>query len=577
MDQALTGGEVISGRLKGLGVETVFCLAGTAHTYLLKALHADGVAIVPSRHETATVCAADGYARIAGRVGVALVKDEQGIANAVTGIINAQQACSPVVVLVSIGPVSWVEAQSEFSNDPLDLVKPIAKWVRTAPSADRLDEFLIQALRQAVSGRPGVAVLGIHQQFEREAVAAVERLDRPDMALVAAPAAAPEAVARAAQLLAEARRPLIIAGSGAAMAGAGEALRRFSDAYRIPVFGHALGRGLQPEDQQLGYSWALAQPAAREADVVLWLGSRMHQRFGFGLAPRFAPDAAFIQVDLCAEELGRNRAVNVPILADARGAMEALHTAMVERGAPPSDPAWVNQALEPRRARIAELGRDGSGPIHPVAIARQMAEALPRDIIYVGDGADVQNFMGTVLEIRSERSFLDLYPFGSMGVGTPLALGAAAGERDLARWTGRPERPVYLVTGDGAFGFYCSEFNSAHLAGLKIICIISNDGAWGTEKHGQVKALGTSFNCELGQADYHLVGEAYGAAGELVETVDAFAPALQRAMQREQSSVLNVHTDPAAGMDRKTDPRLVTIAFEDLVSSQRTHAAPAVR
>ena len=230
MERELVGGDVLSQRLKAHGVQTVFCLAGTAHTYLLRSLTEDGITIVPSRHETATVCAADGYARIAGRVGVALIKDEQGIANAVTGVVTAQQACSAVVVLVSIGPVSWVEAQSEFTNDPLDLLKPIAKWVRTVPNAERLDEFLSQALRQATSGRPGVAVLGVPQQFERETVSAAQKLGRPDMVAVAAPAPGTNAIAEAAALVSGAKRPLIIAGSGAAWAGAGGALRELAQA-----------------------------------------------------------------------------------------------------------------------------------------------------------------------------------------------------------------------------------------------------------------------------------------------------------------------------------------------------------
>jgi acetolactate synthase-1/2/3 large subunit len=201
---------------------------------------------------------------------------------------------------------------------------------------------------------------------------------------------------------------------------------------------------------------------------------------------------------------------------------------------------------------------------------------MPDNAIYVGDGADVQNWMHAILRIKSERGFMDHYPLGSMGIGTPLAIGAAAAAQDEAEVSGKEPRPVVLVTGDGAFGFYSSEFNAAALAGLKIVCIISNDGAWGTEKHGQLNAVGKSINCELGQWDYHLVGEIFGGRGEKVENPSDVLPALKRAFAADTFSVVNVLTDPMAGLVRKQDPRVQTIAFEDLVSSLKTHYTPDV-
>ena len=171
---------------------------------------------------------------------------------------------------------------------------------------------------------------------------------------------------------------------------------------------------------------------------------------------------------------------------------------------------------------------------------------------------------------------MDHYPLGSMGIGTPLALGAAAAAREMAEETGDMERPVVLVTGDGSFGFYCSELNGAALAGLKIVCLISNDGAWGTEKHGQMNALGKSVNCELGQWDYQMIAHAYGLNGERIEKPEDIAPALRRAFAADKTTVLNVITDPAAGLVRKQDPRVQTVAFEDLVSSQKKHYTPAI-
>jgi acetolactate synthase-1/2/3 large subunit len=178
--------------------------------------------------------------------------------------------------------------------------------------------------------------------------------------------------------------------------------------------------------------------------------------------------------------------------------------------------------------------------------------------------------------VRAERGFMDHSPLGSMGIGTPLALGAAAAARERAEDTGDMERPVVLVTGDGSFGFYCAELCGAALAGLKIVCLISNDGAWGTEKHGQMKAFARTANCELGQWDYHLIAQAFGLNGEKIGRAEDILPALRRAFAAPRTTVLNVLTDPAAGIVRKTDPRVQTVAFEDIVAGLKKHHTPGV-
>ena len=572
----LTGGQVMSLTLKRSLVKTIFCLGSSSHTHLLHALEQEGLTVIPTRHETATVAAADGFARVTGKVGVALIKGAQGLPNAMSGICTAQYACSPVVVIASLNPRSGIESHAEVTNDPLDMVKPFAKWVRSVPDKSRLGEFIDEAVRQASNGRPGVAVLGVPSDFEGAAVHRFDIEKKPLLIRCSAPMPDQKAIEAAADLICRAKRPIVLAGTGAALSGAGPGLRKFSQIFNIPVMTNALGRGLVPEDLTLGYSWPLAQIAAKEADVVLCLGIRLTQRLGYGLVPRFRPDAKFIQVDILPEEIGRNRHIHIPMVGDARLAIEMLHSALNKRKAQPQNSTeWVNRSLQARMARIEEIGYDEGPPIHPYRIARDLMHCLPENAVYVGDGADIQNWMHAVLRIRSERAYMDHYPLGSMGVGTPMALGAAAGVRELAQHSGQPERPVVLVTGDGAFGFYSSEFNSAALAGLKFICIISNDGAWGTEKHGQIKILGKSHNCELGHCDYHLVARAYDCNGERIENPSDFAPALKRAFQARRPTVLNVITDPMAGAVRKNDPLVQTVVFEDLANSLKKQYDPA--
>ena len=564
-----SGGHVIAELIKQQGVKSVACLSGTAHTYLLLALEELGVNIISSRHETATVGIADGYARVSGKPGFALIKADQGMPNAMTGIITANQACSPVIVLASLSPDSKRESNDEWSNDWLDIVKPFVKWARAVPDVDRIEEFLNTALIQCCNGRPGVCVLGIPQHFESQATTN-HSLNKNVYAKAGYPNE--EYLENAAELLMSAKRPIIIAGSGAALSESGEILQKIVKDFSIPILGNSLGRGLVPEDMQLSFSWPLAQVSAKKADIVVAVGIRLTQRLGYGLAPRFSSDAKFIQIDIHPEEIGRNRYVDVPLNGDARLTLESLYKILISKGMSPIiNNDWFHKSLEPRLSRIKEVENEPADIIHPYQLAREVVKQMPADSIYVGDGADIQNWMHAILRIKIKRGFLDHYPLGSMGIGTPLSIGAAVAARDNGS-----KSPVVLVTGDGAFGFYSFELNALALSGIRIVCVISNDGAWGTEKHGQINALGKSINCELGQWDYHLLANIFGGNGEKVSSINELKPALERAFKSKTFSVINVITDPMAGLMRKKDPKLQMIAFEDLVTSLKTHYTPEV-
>lgn len=575
MNQSLTGGMVVSRALGRYGVRSVFALAGASHTHLLDALDRDGVRIISNRHESGCISAADGYARITGKLGVALIIADQGTPNAINGIATAFHACSPVLVLIARLPDSWTEAESEYDNLKHPLVGSISKWARSVPSAERLAEYIDVAAKRALSGRRGPVILQIQQEFFAAALphagAAVQATPT-----IARAAADPAAIEQAAATLHAAQRPLLIVGAGATQSGAGEALRELVRAHELPIAGNGLGRGLVPEDLERSFNWPLMQIAAREADVVCVVGARLKQRLGYGLPPRFAADAKFIQIDVEAEELSRNRRIDVPICADARLACEQLLVALGARGPSASGRAnWLRRALQPRfeflDRLIADQRRNGMPRgIHPLVLGRTIAALAPPDAIWVGDGADVQNWMYAALRVHRAPGFLDHYPMGAMGVGTPLAVGASAAARELAEETASTPRTVILTTGDGSFGFYPAELHAAARAGLKLVCIVGNDGAWGTELHGQKTAIGRALNTELGFLRYDLVGEGFGCRGEYVASMQELEPALGRAFAHEGPTVVNVVLDRDAGSLLKTEPLAQMILFDDLASNLQT-------
>ena len=571
MSEMLNGGSVVSRALSRYGIRTVFSLAGASHTHLLDALDRDGFRIVSSRHESGCVSAADGYARITGRIGVALIIADQGTPNAINGIATAFHACSPVVVIIARLPNSWTEAEAEYDNAKHPFVTSITKWARTVPAAERLAEYVDVACKRALSGRRGPVVLQIPQEYLAASLADYGAAARPAPTIARA-AADPAAIAQAATLLKNARRPLLIAGAGAAYGQAAASLAGLVERCDLPIAGNGLGRGLVPEDWDRSFNWPLMQIAAREADVVCVIGARLKQRLGYGLPPRFAPDAKFIQLDIEAAELSRNRRIDVPISADAGLGCAQLLEALLTQGASRGMRArWVKEALRDRLRYLDELAAAPPGDaIHPLALGRELARRLPENAIVVGDGADIQNWMYGALKVRRAPGFLDHYPIGAMGVGTPLAVGAAAAARELAITRHEPLRPVLLTTGDGSFGFYPAELHAAATAGLKIVCVVGNDGAWGTEWHGQLKAINRTVNTELGFLRYDLVGQGFGCHGEHVERPDQLSGALDRAFAYNGPSVVNVHIDRSAGGQLKTDPRAQMIMFDDLASNLKS-------
>ena len=566
----LTGAQVMARVLDRYGVRTVFALAGASQAVLLDELDKNQVSVVPSRHESATVGAADGYSRITGKVGVAMINVDQGMPNAITGISSAYEACSPVVILVGRELDTWTEPEHQVDHDELALVRSITKWARTVHGPERLGEYLDAACRRALSGRPGPVVLAFPKDFLTATVEPGTDLDTP-VVPPSKPAPAAADLARSLDLIAAAKRPLIIAGTGAAHAGAGPALRRLT-AFGLPVLTNAMARGLVPEDDALGWSWPLAQTAAKHADLVVWLGARMGKRFGYGLAPRFDPAAAMIQVDVHADEIGRNRPVDLGMVAGAALVGDALADAL-EAQAYRRDPAWLKDALAERCAAIDALGRETTGPIHPYQIGRGIMAHMPPETIFVNDGASILTWMFGVMRIQREGGYADHFPLGSMGMGAPLALGLAAGAREIAAETGTAPRPVVLVTGDGSFGFYPSEYNGAVLAGLnKFVTVIANNGVWGNEHHAQPRQIGRTINASFGEVRYDKIAEGFGCHGARVTAPGDLGPALKDAFARtDKPTVLDVICpEPESAMG---NPKLATIIYSDVEETRKAHWA----
>lgn len=553
----LTGGQIVSRVLRANGINTVFSLAGTTHTDVLDPLDQDGFTIVPGRSENGTVGAADGYARVTGKCGVALIIADQGVPNAMAAIASAYHACSPVLVLVGwyAGP-DGVEVDYEIDNNTQPMVQSVCKWARTIPSVDRVHEYVSTAVKRALTGRRGPVVLQMPSSLMAAAIDTAEAMDAPPTAAARA-SADPDMIDQAAALIAKTKTPLILAGGGARASRAGEAISELVTRFNIPILGNSQGRALVPEDGERSFNFSIGGRAAADADVMIVLGARLKGRLGYGLAPAYNKDAKFIQVDIVPEELGRNRHIDVPIVADVRSAVEQLVAALDARSFSgiPGEP-WTKSLLSERMAYIDTIGRDDSGgPVHPYRIGHELMPRLPDDALLVQDGAQILGSVYATVRLQ-QGPVLDHYALGSMGIGTPLMVGGAAGVKELADETGTHPRRVVMITGDGAFGYFSNEIGSAKAMGLNPIVIVANDSAWGVEWAGHLDKLGRAVNTELNPTRFDLIAEAHGCLGLRVETATDLGPALDRAFAADVPSLVDVVIDREATLALRADPNL---------------------
>jgi len=558
-----TCAQYLADAVVGTGCKTVFALAGATTAPLLFALEDRGVTIVGGRHESGTVGGADGYARRTGRTGFALIVSEQAMANAMTALLTAAQAETPLVVIATRFPDNWIEPAIQYEVDRHELTAPFLKFSRTVPSPERLGDYIYAAIKAANEGVPGPAVLVVPLDMLG---APCPSAPRPTPLPLPLPAPQADTIEQIAALLGEAQRPIVVTDNRAIVTvdldQCSTALTALA-AMGVPVLGNGLGRGLAPEHAPLGYPWPFAQAAAAEADLVIIVGARMNMWFGYGLSPRFGAEARFVHIDPSAEAIGRNRAVDLGVVADPGRALSAL-VAKLETVRFRRDPAWLAAGLAPREAAIGDLlDRYGDG-LHAATIGDVLDKTLPETRILVCDGADSMNFTHARMRVHTPRSYADLLPFGAMGTGFPIAVGMAAGEAELATDDGRAPQHVTFVTGDGAFGFFIAELDTVARAALPLIVLVSNDGRWGTEFHGQALAYGRVSNTDLGKVDHAGIARAFNCGAARVKTRTELEAAVSAALSAGGPTLIDVLVDPDGGRVRKTDPLLGLILFEDI-------------
>jgi acetolactate synthase-1/2/3 large subunit len=524
-------------------VKKLFTLSGGHLFSIYDGCRAEGVDIVDVRHEQSAAFAAEGWAKVTRTVGVCALTAGPGVTNGMSAIASAGQNHSPVVVLGGRAP-QWRWGQGSLQEiDHVPFVRPLTKLAATADGPLEIPSLVDEAMRVALTPHSGPAFVDFPLDYvftEADAPDGESGLPEPWRG----PAADAGAIARAAALLAEAERPVVMAGSGLYWGRGDSVFRELVEALRIPVFLNGLGRGCLPADHELCFSRARSAGLSG-ADVALVIGVPLDFRLAFGKA--FAEDAEIIVIDVAEPERDHPRAVSAELYGGLPATLTALLQEAPARGGSERD-RWIASLREIEQQRRAaertELD-DERAPLHPMRIYGELAQLLDRNAIVVCDGGDFVSYAGRVVDSYEPGCWLDPGPFGCLGTGPGYALAAK-----LAH----PDRQVVLLLGDGAFGFAGMDFDTLARHNVGVVAVVGNNGIWALEKHPMEFLYGYSVAAELRPGTrYDQLAEALGCHGELVRTPAELRPALERAFACGGPAVVNVLTDPTVAYPRRAN------------------------
>jgi acetolactate synthase-1/2/3 large subunit len=520
----LTGAQILWECLAREGVDTVFGYPGGAILPAYDALVDAPIHHVLARHEQGACHMADGYARASGRVGVVVATSGPGATNLVTGLATAMLDSTPLVAITGQVGSGLLGTDAFQEVDVTGVTLPITKHNYLVTRAEDLAGVLREAFAVARSGRPGPVLVDIPKDVQQATVpfdweaAAPQRHHRHP-----SPQISPSDLARALDLLAQAERPVILAGHGITLSGAREVVQRFAETQDIPYACTLLGLGALPATHDLGlgmmgmHGEAWVNQAIQEADLLLAFGMRFDDRVT-GKLSAYAPKAKKLHVDIDRSEFHKN----VPVDLALHGDLREVVTALLAQAPPRTRPAW--------RTHLRGLKGEASVrdiqqlPDHGVLYAAHVIHDLWRlcpEATVVTDVGQHQMWEAQYWRHEGERSLITSGGLGTMGFALPAALGAQKA---------RPDREVWVIAGDGGFQMTSPELMTAVQEGLPLRIAVINNGFLGMVRQWQEFFYERRYAASpILSPDFVKLAEAYGVAGQRVESRGELEAAVARA------------------------------------------------
>lgn len=537
----VTGGYLIARTLAEEGVKYLFTISSGTIIGMYDACEDLGIKVIHARHEASAAFMADAWSRATGELGVCAVTLGPGATNTVTGLMTAELAASPMLVIAGQAATHILDVGYCQSYDVMPMMRSVSKYAKTVLSTERLPEYVSTAFRQALTGRAGPVFLEVpydvmYGQVEEDHV----QIPLPGMYRTSARSRPDEnALAQATELLKTSRKPIVIAGGGIWWSQAHNELQSLAESFRMPVFLARMARGAIPEDhpQYFGVGYignnVVLEHALAESDTILMVGHRWDYDLNYGRPPGIPAHIKTIQIDIEPEEIGRNRPVDIGIISDAKVALTDLAAMMTESGMPD----WTNwvedlsQASTEFEAKQSQYFQLDEQPMHPWRFLKGVRDALTRDTIVVTGHGEIDFWADPFLKVYSPGHYLRAGQSGSMGAEIPYGVAAK-----LAN----PDKPVLVIVGDGAFGYHAFELDTAARYDAPIVIVIGNDSAWGAIRQQQIQRGHKLIATDLVERQYELVAEALGGYGESVTDPDEITPAIKRAFESGKPAVINV-------------------------------------
>lgn len=538
----LSAGHMAMRALRTAGVEHLFTLSGGHLFPLYDGCRHEGVRIIDTRHEQAAGFAAEGFAKLTRRPQVAALTAGPGVTNGMSAIATARFNGSPVLVVGGRAPQATWGTGNLQELDHVALVAPLTKRAGTTTDPATVSADVLAGLRVAATAHRGPVFVDIPLDV---IYAQVPDETSPEWS---APEPLPvdtDALAAAADALATAERPVLVAGTDVWLGGAEVALHELAETARLPVLANGMGRGVLPADHPLSFSRARAS-AMEQADLVIVVGTPLDFRLGFG---RFRT-ARVVHIADAPDGVADHVALAAGVSGDLTTALRVLADAVGEPVGDRADSraAWLGrlQSAEAAQRHTDEQQLQADTfPIHPARVYGELRRVLDRDAVVIGDGGDFVSFAGRFVDSFTAGAWLDPGPYGCLGIG----LGYAAAAR-LAR----PDVQVCLLLGDGAAGFGLLDVDTLVRHELPVVMIVGNNGIWALEKYPMQQLYDgwdTAADLQPG-VRYDDVVRALGGAGETVERPADLGPALARGFSSGVPYLINVLTDPSVAYPRRT-------------------------
>ncbi|QNI05130.1 oxalyl-CoA decarboxylase [Mycobacterium kubicae] len=544
------GFHLVVAALQANGVDTIYGLVGIPITDLARTAQSSGIRYIGFRHESSAGNAAAAAGYLTQRPGVCLTTSGPGFLNGLPALANATTNCFPMIQISGSSGRAIVDLQrGDYQDlDQLNAARPFAKAAYRIGRVEDIGRGIARAVRTAISGRPGGVYLDIPgevlSQTMETAAAAASVWQIVDPAPRQLPA--PDAVARAVGVLAQAQRPLIVLGKGAAYAQADTAIREFVETTGIPFLPMSMAKGLLPDSHPQSVAAARSLAISR-ADAVLLIGARLNWLLGHGDSPQWAADAKFVQADIAASEFDSNQPIVAPLTGDIGSVMAALIQGVTEH--PISVPAdWTSQLEERRSANNAKMRERLAENPHPMRFynalgaIRAVLQQNP-DVYVINEGANALDLARNIIDMELPRHRLDTGTWGVMGIGMGYAIAAAV----------ETGRPVVAIEGDSAFGFSGMEIETICRYRLPVTVVILNNG--GVYRGDEIASGSVTSEKDPAPtvlnagARHELLAQAFGGQGYHVTTPAELTAALSEALASNGPALIDCELDPSAGVE----------------------------